>query len=211
MINKFKKINKKNKGALLLELLVVISLLAIILSVGANAVFLSMRSNKTSGERDVASALASESMEAVRAIVEEDWNYIYSLTKNSQHYQTVISGGKWILATGDETINLNSIVYTRYITIDNVSRDATTRDVQNTYSGTDDDPGTQKVTVTVSWPDGSPVVMSEYFFRWKNKVCNQADWSGGVGSGEKTCPDTTHGGIDPAGTIDTSGGQLKLQ
>lgn len=209
MINKFQKKHKQNKGALLLELLVVISLLAIILTVGANGVFLSMRSNKVSGERDVASGLASESIEAVRATTEEDWQNIYGLTKSSGHYYPAQSSGKWILTSGDGTVTLNGIDYTRYVTIDNVSRDATTRNVQDTYSNTDDDPSTQKVTATVSWTGGVPVVMSEYFFRWKNMICNQTDWSGGVGSGTKNCPDNTYGSQD--GNLDTSGGQLKLQ
>lgn len=213
MINKFQKINKKNGGALLFELLIVISVLAIILSVGANAVFLSMRSNKTSGERDVAIALASETLEAVRAVVEEDWNNIYGLTKNSHYYPTE-SAGKWVLTeTRDETVNINLASYTRYVVINNVSRDNDTRSIQGTYSSNAEDPSTQKVTVTVSWTGGNPITISEYFFRWKNKICDQSDWSGGAGSGAKDCSDNdnTHGGIDPSGTIDTSGGQLKLQ
>ncbi|OGI63102.1 hypothetical protein A2818_01665 [Candidatus Nomurabacteria bacterium RIFCSPHIGHO2_01_FULL_40_12] len=208
MITKFRKI-KTQKGALLLELLIVISLVAVILSVGTNAVFLSLRSNKIGGERDVANALASEVLEAVRAATEENWQNIYGLIKSSQHYQIATSSGKWVLNTGDEAISLNGIDYTRYVTIDNVSRDDTTRSVQNSYVSADDDPGTQKVTVTVSWSDGNPVVLYEYFFRWKNKVCNQTSWTGGVGSGAKTCPDTTYGSQD--GNLDTSGGQLKLQ
>jgi type II secretory pathway pseudopilin PulG len=211
MIDKFIKFQKTyQKGALLLELLIVIAILAVILSVVANAVFLSIRSNKAGGERDIASALVSEALEAVRAATEEDWQNIYGLTKSSQHYKTTISSGEWVLSTGDETITINGIAYTRYVVIDNVSRDGTTRLIQTSYSGTDDDPNTQKVTATVSWSGGSPVTSSLYLYRWKNKVCNQTAWTtAGSGNTVRTCPDTNYDTKDAA--IDVTGGSLKLQ
>ncbi|OGI67655.1 hypothetical protein A2732_00185 [Candidatus Nomurabacteria bacterium RIFCSPHIGHO2_01_FULL_40_10] len=217
MLNKFKFKKtcppwreEKQKGALLLELLVVISVVAVVLSVGTNAVFLSLRSNKIGGERDIANALAFEALEAVRAATEENWQNIYGLIKSSQHYQIATPSGKWELATGDETINLNGIDYTRYVTIDNVSRDDSTRYVQNSYVSAADDPSTQKVTVTVSWSGGNPVVLYEYFFRWKNKVCNQTSWvTGGSGTTVKTCPDTSYDTKDSG--VDISTGSLKLQ
>jgi len=196
---KEKQIKNINKGALLFELLIVISLLAVILSIGANAVFLSIKSNKVSGERDVASALASESLEAVRSVAEEDWQNIYSLNK-SNHYFPTASNGKWVLMTGDETVNINTAIYKRYVVISNVSRDSLTRDIQNNYLNVNDDPSTQKVTVRVEWTGGNPIEISEYFFRWKNKTEVQTDWSGGG-----------NGGINPVGTIDTAGGQIKLK
>ncbi|OGI85861.1 hypothetical protein A3A05_00670 [Candidatus Nomurabacteria bacterium RIFCSPLOWO2_01_FULL_41_12] len=190
--------------------MVVISVVAVVLSVGTNAVFLSLRSNKIGGERDIANALAFEALEAVRAATEENWQNIYGLIKSSQHYQIATPSGKWELATGDETINLNGIDYTRYVTIDNVSRDDSTRYVQNSYVSAADDPSTQKVTVTVSWSGGNPVVLYEYFFRWKNKVCNQTSWvTGGSGTTVKTCPDTSYDTKDSG--VDISTGSLKLQ
>lgn len=203
---------KKQSGALLLELLIVISLIAIILAVSANATFLSMKGNKTSGDSNVATNLASESLEAARSVSEEDWQNIYTLTKGTQHYYPTQQGGtgKWILMTGDEIKVLNGVSYTRYIVIDNVSRDSITRNIQGSYSINDDDPSTQKVTVTVSWTGGKPVILSEYFFRWKNIICDQAGWiTGGSGNTVKTCPDTTYDTKDAA--IDISTGSIKLQ
>lgn len=214
-------LNSKNnisnsKGSLLFELLIVISLIAIILSVSANAMFLSMRSNKISGDRDVATALASESLEAMRSVVEEDWQNIYSKTKSSQHYYltSTAPAGKWTLLPvsipADEQVVLNGVTYTRYVIIDNVSRDSSTRNIQSSYSVSDDDPSTQKVTVNVSWTGGNPVSVSEYFFRWKNKICGQSGWStGGTGNTVKNCGDTTYDTKDAE--IDTTGGVLKLQ
>lgn len=187
------------RGVLLLELLVVISILAIILSIGAQSVYVSMQSGKISSESDVAIGLANESLEAARAVADEKWQNIYDLTgKGSTQYKTVQSGSRWTIATGTESIALNTASYTRYVIIDNVSRNASTRLVD---TGTNYDPSTQKVTVTVSWQgSGSPISVSDYFFRWKNKTCSQTDWSGGAGSGVKTCPDTTYSTSTNLGT-----------
>ena len=210
MKSKFKKINKKNGGALLLELLIVISLLAIILYFGANATFLSMRGNKTSGENGVATSLATETLEAVRSIIEEDYQNIYGLTKSTQHYYATQSAGKWITATGDETVVLNGITYTRYFTVGNVSRDDSTRNIQTTYSSTYDDPSTQKITVNVSWSGGVPIVMSEYFFRWKNKTCGQPSWTTpDPGNTVHGCTDASYDSKDTG--VDVSTGSIKLQ
>lgn len=202
----------KSRGMLLLELLVSISILAAILSVGSQAVWVSMQSGKISSESDLAIGLAGEALEATRGVVDEKWQNIYSLTKGSQHYYPALVSGRWTLVSGDEIIALNTARYTRYIVIDNVSRDLSTRMIEPIYDSANDDPSTQKVTVTVEWQGaGSPVVVSDYFFRWRNKICNQTNWAGGVGSGVKSCPDTTYESIFPVGTIDTSVGSLKLQ
>lgn len=204
-----------SRGALLLELLVVISILAIILTIGANATYLSMRGNKTSGENGVATSLATETLEAIRSIVEEDYQNIYGLPNipnkgPANHYYTTQSAGKWIIAAGNETVVLNGITYTRYFTVDNVSRDDTTRNIQTAYSSTYDDPSTQKVTVTVSWTGGTPIVMSEYFFRWKNKICGQPGWlTTNVDNTVINCTDTSYFTKDAA--IDATNGTLKLQ
>lgn len=195
---------KEKKGALLLELLIVISLLAVILSVGTQAVYVSLQSGKISGERDVAVGLASEALEAVRGTAEEKWQNIYDLTKGSQ-YHMVQTNNKWATSTGSEVIALNNASYTRYVVIENVSRDASTRMID---TGTNYDPSTQKVTVTVSWPYADPVIISEYFLRWKNKVCNQTSWSTSGSSGVKNCPDTTY---DTATNLGTPGASLQIQ
>jgi len=206
---KIKKI-KTNKGALLFELLIVISLIALVVSFSASAIYLSMRSNKATGDKDTATSLATEALEAARSVADEDWQNIYSLTKGVGHYYPSISSNKWILTSGDEIINLNNVSYTRYITIDNVSRHATTRDIEVNYVGANDDPSTQKVTVFVSFTGGDTVSISEYFSRWKNKICGQAGWvTGGSGNTVQNCTDTTYDVKDIE--IDVTGGALELK
>lgn len=184
----------RKRGALLLELLIAISILAVVLSVGTQAVYVSMQSGKTSAESDVAIGLANEALEAVRGTAEEKWQNIYDLTgKGTTHYKTVQSAGKWTLVAGDEAIQLNTANYTRYIVVSNVSRDLSTRAIEISYNAAHDDPSTQQVVVTVSWQGtGSPVVVSDYFIRWRNKVCPQTSWTSSGSSGAKPCADTTY-------------------
>lgn len=227
-ISEFNIRYSQKRGVLLLELLIAISILAVVLSVGSQAVFVSLQSGKTSAESDVAMGLANEALEAVRGTAEEKWQNIYTLTRWTQHYYPAQSAGKWILTAGDEAIALNTASYTRYVTIQNVCRDTTpsSRAITGLTDGPTDtdgtlttcttsgglfDPSTQKVTVTVSWQgSGSPVTISDYFIRWRNKVCNQTGWTtGDSGTTVKTCPDTSYDTKDAA--IDTTGGSLKLQ
>lgn len=180
----------RRRGALLLELLIVIGLLAIILGVGAQAVYVSMQSGKISGERDVALGLASEALEVARAVAEEKWQNIFLLTKATEHYKPLLTAGAWGLATGDEAIALNNASYTRYLIVQNVCRETSaTRNITGVTdtdgslttcatSGGAFDPSTQKVSVIVSWTGGDSVTISDYFFRWRNRATNQTSWTG---------------------------------
>ncbi len=74
----------------------------------------------------------------------------------------------------------NSFVYQRYFSVENVLRDA----LDNISSSGDEDPSTQKITVNVEWKvlnREAKLTNSDYLTRWKNKVFNQNDWSGGPG------------------------------
>jgi len=177
---KIKK-NKYEGGSLLLELLLVISLIAIIFAVGTQAILVSLKSDKVSSEKDIASNLASETMELMRGVAEGNWQNIYlpsGIVKGTTHYFPLKVNNSWTLSPGDETVVINGISFTRSIIINNVSRDSTVdRKIETTYNSTDDDPNTQKITVTISWSGGNPVTIDGYLFRWRNKVCDQTLWS----------------------------------
>ncbi len=209
MILNLKKINTE-RGSLLLELLIVISLIAIILASSTNAIFLSLTSNRVSGQRDAAGTLASESIEAMKSISDENWQNIYSTTKTTAHYFPLLVNGKWTIASGDEVINFNNTIFTRFVTIENVSRNTTTRDIQSTYVSANDDPSTQKVTAYVAWAGADPVSMVGYLFRWKNIVCSQEDWvAAGSGDNVSLCTGTNYNTKDAS--IDILNGSLKLK
>ncbi len=205
-------VTRSLKGSMLLELLVVIGILAVILTIAAQSVSVSLRSGKVSGERDVAAGLAGEMLEAVRGASEENWQNIYARTKVAQNYYAATGTNGWVIATGTEQIALNTAVYTRSFIVANVSRDPNSRLIESTYVGGHDDPSTQLITVSVSWPGGVTFSTSEYFFRWKNKACDQSTWTtGGSGTATSTCQNTSYDTKDS--WVDTTGvpGSLRLQ
>ncbi len=122
------------------------------------------------------------------------------------------TANKWTLPASSEAIALNTASYTRYVTINNVSRDLTTRAIETSYNSAHDDPSTQKVAVTVSWQGtGSPVTVSDYFLRWRNKVCPQTSWAGGVSSGVKSCPGSGDTTFSTSTNLGTPGATLYIQ
>lgn len=209
------KNNIQKNGSLLLELLIVIAVVAIIVPLVAQIVVSSLNMNRWSTENKVATELVDESIKAIDSVSFEKWQNIYSKIKGSaNHYYSVKSGGAWSVSLGDESLTVNNLNYTRYFTITNVCRDDITKMVvMNTSTppctaGNSDDPSTQKITVTVSWSNGT-LSKDYYLTRWRNKVCVQTSWSG-VGSGPVTCPSTVY---ESATSIDlnTTPGSLKLQ
>ncbi len=193
--SKFKIPYSTQRGALLMELLIVISLLAIILGVGTQAVYVSLQSGKIAGERDTAIGLASETLEMTRAVVEENWQNIHTL-KGGSEFQIVMSDNRLAVSTTTETIALNNAIYTRYFVVENVSRDPSTRMIEINYNAANDDPSTLKVTVTVKRTGAETVTISEYFVRWRNKTCAQTWNTGGPGNATTTCSTTSNDTMD---------------
>jgi type II secretory pathway pseudopilin PulG len=205
---------KKMSGALLLELLIVIGLFAILVPLVAEIIVSSLSANRVAIENMAAVSLIDETIEAAESVSFANWQDIYNLTKSSAHYYPAKVAGAWTVASGDEVLNVNGQNYTRYFTINNVCRDNTTRNIITTSgvppctTGNSDDPSTQELAILVSW-NGRTVSKTAYLTRWRNKICNQTDWTG-TGSGTSTCPSTLY---ESATSIDISSvpGSLKIQ
>lgn len=126
--------------------------------------------------------LTREEMETLRAVADEDWHTISYLTTSSANtYFTTSSAGKWIVATGTESVTMNGVTYTRSFYASDVYR-STTTDVVAT-SGGYYDPSTMKAMVQVSWTDlyGGQQRFTEASYRTRvlNDTFFQTDWSGG--------------------------------
>lgn len=205
--------SRTRRGVMLLELLIAIAAAAIVFSLGAQLTYVSGKSSKIAADTTVALGLVSETHESVRAVAHEKWQNLFSITKNAV-YHTEISSGKWTIVSGGATTTINGIDYGRTFIAQNMCRNQSTDAVTGitdssgvattcSTSGGQYDPSTQKITVTVWWVGSDGVTISEYVARWRNKICNQTDWSTGVGSGVKTCPDATYESKDASLTATT--------
>lgn len=202
-----KKINK-NRGVLLIEVMMAVAFFVAVATLGSRMIFVGQKSNQAVSGRDAAKGLLNEVLEAARAGSDEKWKNIYSLTKSTGHYYPQQSSGKWIFTAGDEVVSLNGTNYTRYFTVDNVSRDLSTRAIETSYNAAHDDPSTQKITANTTWTNGETLAVYEYLSRWRNVTCLGTSWNTAGSSGVKTCPDTTY---DQASSTLTAGASLQLQ
>lgn len=175
------------KGSLLAEALIAISITAIFAITVASLIMASIQSTKTGGMQTQSSFLAKEGIESVRSIISTDWNAIYKPLAASNKglsypYHPLINSNEWILSNGAENIDLGGIIYTREIFIFDVKRSQQngTGNILTDGSGYDD-PSTQLVTVKISAQGMRTIELSEYFSRWSNKIWKQQDWGGGSG------------------------------
>lgn len=181
----------RQSGQVLFEILLAVAVLVGVVAVSVQLSQVSLQSAKTAGDRTQAVNLAREGFEAARAVSSENWVNFYSVTKGSQYHPEVQSG-KWVLAAGAENITISGEAYTRYLVVDNVSRDPTTRDIESSYNSANDDPSTQKVTITITGTSIPAISYSQYISRWRNASPVQKNWQGSGGqtdnstSGEST-------------------------
>lgn len=206
----------RQSGQLLIEILVAVLAIVGIAALGIQLVLVGQKSNKLTGDKDTALKLIEESSRAIKSIATENWQFVYRppdgtgdpiTSKGSSNlYHPVQSSGKWVLTTGSEVVTTNGVNYTRSLYIENVNRDASKNIV---LTGGTDDPGTQKIVVSVSWSGADVITSSEYITRWRGKGCAQTDWSGGGGGAESNCATNAYDTKDPS--LDTIGGSIKLQ
>lgn len=221
MLNvKSQKLNAKGgeKGFSLFEVLIAISVFAVIGVAATQLIGISLESDKTSAQKTIALQLAQEESEAVDSLATESWQNIYGLSKSStNHYYTAISGSKWATSTGDESLTLNTTPYKRYFYVDNVSRDS---GGAITTSGGNNDPSTQKITAVASWQNSGGIdigaaTTTKYILRARNTAATQTGWDNGgggsaPGSGEAGNFGTNFAAIDAAVSTSTPSGSLTL-
>jgi len=151
-----------NKGISIVEILVVIAIIGIALVSILSLTTLSLRASISIKETTQANTLAQETMEAVRNF-RDGTNWETDGLKNySGTYHPEKSGdpSKWILASGEETID----GFTRKVVFEDVYRDSITDDIETNGGYLDTD--TKKATVTVSWKD-KKLELVTYFTNWK--------------------------------------------
>jgi len=100
-----------------------------------------------------ASFLLEEGAEAVRIVRDNAWSGISGLTAGGTYYLK-FSGGTWITSTtlSDGVLG----IFTRKVSVANVNRDNTSKDIVS--SGGTLDAGTKLVTITVSWLEGGTLI-----------------------------------------------------
>lgn len=134
----------------MVEVLVAVSVIAVSILASMTVSEKSIYVARQSLHASEASFLLEEGAEVVRILRDNAWSNISSLSTSTNYYPT-FSSPNWSLSLTPNTVG----IFERTITVENVNRDNTTKDISPT--GTDD-PGTKLITVTVSWPEGGVTV-----------------------------------------------------
>lgn len=155
-----RKFLKIKTGFALVEVIVAASIISVSLFSFVSVAQKSVELSKKALYSTEAGFLLEEGAEAVKMIRDGAWTNITSLSTSSTYYLSW-SGSAWSLATTASNIG----VFTRTVTIANVSRDAND-DI--TTSGGTNDTGTKKITITVSYPYGASTTSKTLSFYISN-------------------------------------------
>lgn len=168
--------NRSSQGFSLIELLVVISFLAVMILMILNISYFNNRLRKINEEQIQAMFYATEAMEISQLI---SWDNLAL-----GDYHPVVQGDTWALAAGSELIDNK---YNRTISIDIAERASSTNGhVYGPLSeGAFVDPDTKKITVIIDWLSKTGLnkqeVLETYYHRWQANRWIQNDWIGGAG------------------------------
>lgn len=183
-----------SKGQLLIEMLVAITVAAIIIVGISNLYFVNMEAGKFTEKRSDVLMLAQEGMEAINSISSTSWHSIYlppdgngnkDNKGDSFPYCLKNDASGWFLtdSIADCDITLNGKQYTRKVFIFNTSRD---NGSISESLGTDD-PSTQKLKIVVSYAGGADLNLNQYVTRSKNNIVKQTSWSSPTPQNQTEC------------------------
>ena len=202
---------RNNKGQSLIEILVGIGIAAIIIGGAAVTIGLTLRSNVQTKNVQAGTGFAQELLDQLSDFASANWHNVYDLNHAPSQYYLTSPAGTISSAGGQQSLPpVEGVVYSRYFTIENVSRDAS-GNVESVYNAANDDPSAQRVVITVSWPVGADtqtVSLQKILTRNRNLILHQTDWSGGGGqSGPITTVNNRYSGsagvtvTSPAGSV----------
>lgn len=181
---------KSQKGQSLVELLIAIGLATLILPALLTGLAAGRGGRAQQEQRLEASSYLKETQEAVRSIAQRGWSNV----QTNGTYHTTISGGRFVFASGPQTIDGYSIS----VVIGDTYRDSSGAIAS---SGGTVDPSTKKVTTNVSWntPFVSSVSTTSYYTRYKNQAYS-----------ETTQSQFSQGAFENMQATNVAGGELKL-
>lgn len=172
----------KYKAQILVETIIGVGVVGLLLAAIIPLFIVGIKAGPEAWKSDTAWMLANELVEGANAVKRDNWNNIYQLTKSSP-YHSVNNAGTWQLVAGAENLTINNLQFSRQIVIDNVSRTGLNGagELETSYNPARDDPSTQKITVTVTWPSSSGLTLVDYLTRFQNSTWVQTSWTGGAG------------------------------
>lgn len=172
------------RGQSLIEIMIALGIGAVLIVGAVAAITTSLKSGSENKTNQIGSFLNQELVDNVTVYARSNWRSIWDLNKGSSQYHLTPSGSFFATSTGQETTIVDGASYSRFFTIQNVSRDSNNNiELESSYNAANDDPSTQLITVTTTWNSAGSVsssILNKYITRYRNEVFVQTDWSGGA-------------------------------
>ena len=154
-------LKQKNKGSMVIEILVGLSILSIIILGFSNLAQKSISISNRSLNTLRATFLLEEAAEITKMYRDESWSNISNLSLNTDYYLSLDDVNDQFVFSTTPSQNDN---FTRIINFQAVNRDSGTDDIS--VSG-DNDPNTRLVNISISWQQGTETItktLSFYIF-----------------------------------------------
>lgn len=205
-IFKYLNFDCPRSGQSLVELLIATSIIILILGGAVAAVSVSLRSGSDNKKFQVANFLVQELLDNLSVLADADWHRVDmfgadALAGAPAAYR-LTTPAPFSVVPGAESIVNDGVTYSRYFSVDPVSRDGAGA-IESVYAPERVDPSTIRVTSRVEWGNGAKFEAVRYLTRSRARATLQTDWSGGSGqSGAFADPgkyDTASAGIDVTG------------
>ena len=167
-INKFPHL----RGQSLIELLIAIGVAGLFITGVTSTIEFALKSSVVGRASQTASYLGQELLDAVSVIANANWLLVGGVVGSAYVVPPTT------VSLGTELVPANGINYTRFFTVEHISRDAN-NNVLEIYDVDFDDPSTKRIVVTLSWPGGGLLTFTKLITRHQNAAFVQTDWFGG--------------------------------
>ena len=156
----------KKTGFILVEIIIAIALIVSVFVILLGIAFSALNISASIKKETQANSLIKEEFEALRNFRDGTQWAIDGLgtvnTGASSPYHLVNSSNKWALVSGTETLG----IFTRQIIFDKVSREVSTKNIEEVYSSARNDSDTIKATIKISWQNKT-IQNVLYLTNWK--------------------------------------------
>ncbi len=158
---------KSQKGQTIIEVLLAMAFALVLFPALFTLLFISRDGRAQQITRTRATALLTETQEAVRSVRENGWEHIASYGNNLAYHPRV-ENNRWTLGSGADTPQ----GFTRSVEFSPVMRDA---DGKIVTTGGSTDPSTRRVTARVSWSMPIPTEITSVFYLTRHNNIIQVD------------------------------------
>lgn len=164
---------RKNRGISVVEVILAVAIFMTFATGAIVVVLQGLSSNALGSEETAASQFASEGIEAVKSIKNQNFANLASCGVNCTTGTGITkTAGVWVFS-GTNNVFTDGKTYTRTIKVEDVQRDASPPNGNIVPTGTPD-PDTKKVTSTITWnrkgSQTNTLTLTSYLTDWKKPI-----------------------------------------